>query len=156
MAFLFNQSCTLQGDTLSGRFFGIQPDLLLVFGQALGIIFRTELSRIVCTTQVMSKSGGSCSHSLRSPFLYITLIFTFFHSSGVKLFLFMISLKSCLTMSLVSSSQAVMSSARIPLLSGDLPFLSLLIALCNSSVVISGILLSSLVSCSKSSLSLSS
>ena len=56
--------------------------------------------------------------------------------------------------SLVSSSQALMSSARVPLLSGDLPVLSLLI--CSSSVVISGILLSSLTSCSKSSLSLSS
>ena len=52
----------------------------------------------------------------------------------------MISLKSCLIISLVSSSQALMSSARIPLLSGDLPVLSLLIALCSSSVEISGIL----------------
>ena len=64
----------------------------------------------------------------------------------------MISLKSCLIISLVSSSQTSMSSARIPLLSGDLLFLCLLIAFCNSSVVISNILLSSLVSCSKSSL----
>ena len=53
--------------------------------------------------------------------------------------LFIISLKSCLTISLVSSSHALTSSARIPWLSGDLPFLSLLIAVCNSSVVISGI-----------------
>ena len=67
----------------------------------------------------------------------------------------MISLKSCLTIFLVSSSQALTSSARIPLLCGDLPFVSLLIALCNSSVVISSILVSSLISCSKSSLSLS-
>ena len=37
-------------------------------------------------------------------------------------FCFMISLKICLTISLVSSSHAVTSSARIPLLSGDLPF----------------------------------
>ena len=59
----------------------------------------------------------------------------------------MISLKSCLIISLVSSSQDLMSSAHIPSLSGDLPFLSLLIALCNSSVVIPSILLSSLVSC---------
>ena len=34
----------------------------------------------------------------------------------------MISLKICLTISLVSSSHALMSSARILLLSGDLPF----------------------------------
>ena len=53
----------------------------------------------------------------------------------------MISLKICLTISLVSSSQALMSSARIPLLSGDLPFLSLQIGFCSSSVVISGIFL---------------
>ena len=42
----------------------------------------------------------------------------------------MISLKSCLTISFVSSSQALMSSALIPLLPADLPVLSLLIALC--------------------------
>ena len=57
--------CILQGGLLIGRIFWIQPDLLLVFGQALGIIFRTKLSRTACTTQVMSKSGGSCSHSRR-------------------------------------------------------------------------------------------
>ena len=38
-----------------------------------------------------------------------------------------------------------MSSALIPLLSGDLPFLSLLLAVRNSTVVISGILLTSFV-----------
>ena len=50
----------------------------------------------------------------------------------------MISLKISLTISLVSSSHALMSSALIPLLSGDFLFLSLLIAVRNSSVVISG------------------
>ena len=57
----------------------------------------------------------------------------------------MISLKICLNISLVSSSHALMSSVLIPLLSGDLPFLSLMIAVRNSSVVISGILVISLV-----------
>ena len=57
-----------------------------------------------------------------SPFLWITFMFTFFHASDVNSFCFMISLKICLTISLVSSSHALMSSARIPLLSGDLPF----------------------------------
>ena len=51
-------------------------------------------------------------------------------------FLFIISLKICLNVSLVSLSHALMSSAMIPLLSGDLP-LSLLIAVRNSTVVIS-------------------
>ena len=69
----------------------------------------------------------------------------------MKLFLFMISLKNCLTISLVSSTQTLMSWTRISFLSGDLP-LSLLIAFCNTSVVILDILLSSLISCSKSSL----
>ena len=44
----------------------------------------------------------------------------------------------CLTISFVSSSHALMSSALIPLLSADLPFfLNLLIAVCNSFVAIS-------------------
>ena len=42
-------------------------------------------------------------------------------------------------MSLVSTSCALISSTRIPLLSEDWPFLSLLITLCKSSVVISDI-----------------
>ena len=81
-----------------------------------------------------------------SPFLCNTFIFTFFQASGVISFCLMISLKICLTISFVSSSQALMSSARIPSLSGDLPFLSFLIASCNSSLVISGILVISSVS----------
>ena len=138
-------SCTLQSGLFSGEIFWSQPDLPLVSGRALGIIFRTEPSRTVCTTKAMSKSGGSHWRSPRIPFLCITFIFTLFHSSSVKLFLFMISLKICLTISLVSSSHALMSTARTPLLSGDLPFLSLLIADCNSSVVISEILVVSSV-----------
>ena len=46
-------------------------------------------------------------------------------------------------------AQSLMSSARIPLPSGDLPDLSLQIAACISSDVISGILSSSLSSCSE-------
>ena len=99
--------------------------------------FCTVLSRTVCTTLAMSISGGSYLHfPHHSPFLCNTFIFTFFHASGVNSFCLKIWLKICLTISFVSSSQAVMSSARIPSLSGDLPFLSFLIASCNSSVVI--------------------
>ena len=100
----------------------------------------------------MSRSGDSyqhfphlllCIRDLKSYRRERQNNFTSFHASGVNSFRFMISLKICLTMSLVSSSHALMSSARIPLLSGDLPFLSLLIAVRNSSVVISGVLFSS-------------
>ena len=76
---------------------------------------------------------------------FVTFIVSFRQASGVNSFCFTIPLKICLTTSIVSSSHALMSSALIPLLSADLP-LSLLIAVCNSSVVISGILIISLVS----------
>ena len=107
-------------------------------------IFRTESSRTVCTTQAMSKSGGNHSQSPRL-LSCVSLLSSFFQSSCVNPFRFVISLKTCLTISLVSSSNALMSSARLPLLSGDFAFLGLLIAVCNSSVVISGILVISSV-----------
>ena len=62
MAFSVQSICMLQGGPLSGRNVWSQPDLLLVSGQALGIIFHTLLTRTVCTTRAMSKSGGSYSH----------------------------------------------------------------------------------------------
>ena len=62
--------CKSQGGPLSGKFFWSQPDLLLDFGQALGIIFHTRLSRTVCTSLVMSKSGGNCSHFPRLSLVY--------------------------------------------------------------------------------------
>ena len=52
--------CTLQSGLLSGGIFWSQPDLLLVSGQALGIIFRAELSRTVCTKRVMWHHCRSC------------------------------------------------------------------------------------------------
>ena len=52
----------------------------------------------------MSSSGGGFRYFPRLLFLYVTLFFAFFHASGVNSFCFMVS------------------SALIPLLSGDLPF----------------------------------
>ena len=66
--------------------------------------------------------GGSFLTFSTSPCLCITFILTFFHASGVNSFCFLISLKFCLTISLVSSSLALVSSALIPVLSADSPF----------------------------------
>ena len=85
-------------------------------------ILRTESSRTVCTTQAMSVSGGSYLHFPRH-LSCVTLLFSLYSKLQARIhFAFMISLKICLTISFLSSSQALMSSARIPLLSGDLPF----------------------------------
>ena len=62
MALLFNQSVCCKVVCCLVRFFWSQPDLLLVSGQALGIIFCTELSRTICATRAMNKSGGNYSH----------------------------------------------------------------------------------------------
>ena len=70
----------------------------------------------------MCRSDGSFRHFPYLLFLCITCIFTFSHASGVNSLCFVISLKICLTISLVQSSDALMSSVLIPLLSGDLPF----------------------------------
>ena len=139
-------SCTSQSGPLSGMSFWIQPDLQLVLGRVVDTIFRTETSRTLCTTQAMSWLGGSYLHFPRHLSCVTLFIFTFFQASSVNSFRLLISLKICLTISFVSSSQALMSSARIPSLSGDLPFMSILIASCNSSFVVSGILVISSVS----------
>ena len=117
MAFLFNQSVCCKVVRCLVKIFLSQPDLLLVSGQALGIIFRTELSRTVCTTRAMSKSGGGYSHFPR----LLSCVSLLSSLSSVNSFHLIISLKICLTISLVSSSHALTSSARIPLLSWDLP-----------------------------------
>ena len=80
------------------------------------------MSCTVWTTLATSRSGGSFQHFPHLLFLCITFILTFFHASGVNSFCFMISLKICLTISVVSRPHALMSSSLIPLLSGDLPF----------------------------------
>ena len=65
----------------------------------------------------MSRSGGSYSH-FPHVLSCVSLLSSLSNPQGVNSFRLKISLKICLTISLVSSSH----SARIPLLSGDLPF----------------------------------
>ena len=69
-----------------------------------------------------------CPTSSSFPFLWISFIRILRHISGVQLSCFNTSLKINFIMSFVSLSQVLMSSARIPLLSLALPFLSLLVA----------------------------
>ena len=76
-------------DLLSGMNFWIPPDLPLVFGRVVDIICCTVLSWTIRTTLATN----------RLPCL------------RVNSFCFMTSLKICLTISLVSSSRALMSSA---------------------------------------------
>ena len=89
----------------------------------------TESSRTVCTTQAKSISGGSFQHFQHLQF-FVSRFYLHFLPGVKREFIlsndFVEDLSHhffrCLTISCVSSSQALMSSARIPSLSGDLPF----------------------------------
>ena len=54
--------CTSQSGVLSGMSFWILPDLPLVFGRVVDIILRAVLSRKVCKTLAMNRSGGCYQH----------------------------------------------------------------------------------------------
>ena len=136
-----------------GRIDGTRLDLLVVASQAWSIICCGELSRTVCTALAEYKLGGSSWRLLR--FLFCDNFDSYSSPCFWSATLCITSLKICLIISFVMSSQSLMCSALIPLLSQAFPLLSLLIADCISSAGISGIsFLSHSLYCSPSLLDL--
>ena len=89
---------------------------------------RQDSRKTVCAELARYKSDDSFGHLLRSLFLQIISIRVLCHVSGVQLSCLNTSLKICFGISFVTLSQVLISSARIPLLSLALPFLSLWIS----------------------------
>ena len=75
MAFLFNHSVRRMVVRCLVRASNSKPDLPLVLGRVVGIIFRTESSRKVCTTQTMIISDSSYLHFPRH-LSCVTLLFS--------------------------------------------------------------------------------
>ena len=117
--------CMSLNDPSLGRNAGTLPDLRIEFDQVWNVVKMVDNS-LYCAGEVQIRRWFPTSSSFL--FLWIIFIRTLCHVSGVQLSCFNTSLKICFTIPFVATSQFLMSSARIPLLSLALPFLSLLIA----------------------------
>ena len=129
--------CTPPDGPEFGRIAGSLPGLPAARRQGLDTVCCTQALRIICTISVQCKLGGDF------PLLYSAILWSTMrilrHVVGVEFSCFSTLMRICLIISFVVSSRALMSCARITLLSLALLFLRLSMAACTSFFVNSGI-----------------